>query len=234
MAAIIETPFLATTAPLGTIHAMKPKLDAATIPIAPTVAISNTPQVAGMIPSKAVNAKYTNAPTTPVDANINVPVVDVFDPQSTGPFGSTLVPTTKSFAGPKGFMDFLANPNETTNDVPYLLDNMGLDAVTTTFLPIPRQGGLENDMGKSFLATSSMLFVFDDWLSKTSSSLTATIDEETTILIARGAKRHSSMQNDNKLKKPRPLPPIFSKTRAGMSSVKNSPAEVDSQPRRGK
>ncbi|KAK8501436.1 hypothetical protein V6N13_123955 [Hibiscus sabdariffa] len=141
MAAVIETPFLATTAPLGTIHAMEPKLDAATIPIAPAVAISNTPQLAGMIPSKAVNAESTTAPTTPVDANINVPVVAVFDPQSTGPF---------------------ANPNETTNDVPYLLDNMGLDVVTTTFLRIPREGGLENDMGKSFLATSYMLLVFDD------------------------------------------------------------------------
>ncbi|KAK9043245.1 hypothetical protein V6N11_071592 [Hibiscus sabdariffa] len=119
-----------------------------------------------------------------------------------------MVPTTNSFGGSKGFIDFLANPTETTNDVPYLLDNMGLGAVTTTILPIPREGGLENDMGKSFLATSSMLFMFDGWLSKKSSSLTSTIDEGTPLLIPRGAKRRSSMQNDNKLKKPRP-PKLF-------------------------
>ncbi|KAK8988341.1 hypothetical protein V6N11_061099 [Hibiscus sabdariffa] len=115
-----------------------------------------------------------------------------------------MVPTTNSFGGPEGFIDFLANPTETTTEVPYLLDNMGLDAATTTILPIPRDGGLEYDMGKSFLATSSMLFMFDDWLSKKSSSHTATIDEETPLVIARVAKRRSSMQNDNKLKKPSP------------------------------
>ncbi|KAK8697872.1 hypothetical protein V6N13_114007 [Hibiscus sabdariffa] len=52
MVAIIETHFLAATDPLGTVMAMEPKLVAATIPIAPTVAIANTLQVAGMIPSK--------------------------------------------------------------------------------------------------------------------------------------------------------------------------------------
>ncbi|KAK9009170.1 hypothetical protein V6N11_035715 [Hibiscus sabdariffa] len=230
MDVVMGTLILAATDPLGTISAMEPKLVAATAPIEPNVPVANTTQVAGMIPIKVVATNSTNAATTPVDVNINVLVVAVFDSQSTKPFGSTMVPTTNSFGGLEGFIDFLANLTETTTEVPYLLDNMSLDAATTTILPISREGGLEYDMGKSFLATSSMLFMFDDWLSKKSSSHTATIDEETPLVIARGAKRRSSMQNDNKLKKPRP--PIVSKTRSGMSSVKNSPAEVDSQPRR--
>ncbi|KAK8479255.1 hypothetical protein V6N11_034817, partial [Hibiscus sabdariffa] len=237
MAAVIGTPFLAATDPLGTITAMEPKLAAATAPIAPIVAVTNAPQVVGMIPSKdcllVVDSDSTNAPTTPVDVNINVPVVAIFEPQSTEPFGSTMAPTTNSFGGPEGFIDFFANPIETPTEVPYLLDNMSLDDVTTTILPIPWEEGLENDMGKSFLATSSILFMFDDWLSKKSSSHTATIDKGIPLVNGRGAKRRSSMQNDNKLKKPRP-PPIVSKTRAGISNVKNSPAKVDSQPRRGK
>ncbi|KAK8684239.1 hypothetical protein V6N13_040269 [Hibiscus sabdariffa] len=204
MDAIMGTPILAATDPLGTISAMEPKLAAATAPIEPNVPVANTTQVAGMIPIKVVAIDSTNAPTTPVVVYINVPVVAVFDSQSIEPFGSTMVPTKNSFGGPEGFIDFLANPTETTTEVPYLLDNMGLDAATTTILPIPREGRLEYDMGKSFLATSSMLFMFDDWLSKKSSPHTATIDEETPLVIARGAKRRSSMQNDNKLKKPSP------------------------------
>ncbi|KAK9009161.1 hypothetical protein V6N11_080630 [Hibiscus sabdariffa] len=167
-----------TNAPINPVATTVPMLAAATAPIAPTVAIANTPQVAGMIPSKVVDTDSTNAPTTLVDVNINVPVVAVFEPQSTKPFGSTMVPTMNSFGGPEGFIDFFANPIETPTVVPYLLDNMGLDAVTTTILPIPWEGGLENDM--------------------------ATIDEGTPLVIARGAKRRSSMQNDNKIKKPRP------------------------------
>ncbi|KAK8660370.1 hypothetical protein V6N13_051296 [Hibiscus sabdariffa] len=106
MIALIETPFLAANDPLGTVKAMEPKPVATTIPIAPIVASANTPQVAGMIPSKVVDTESTNAPTTPVDVNIKVPVVAVFEPQSTGPFGSTMVPTTNSFGGPEGFIDF--------------------------------------------------------------------------------------------------------------------------------
>ncbi|KAK9006661.1 hypothetical protein V6N11_018995 [Hibiscus sabdariffa] len=95
------------------------------------------------------------------------------------------------------------------------------------------EGGLDYDLGKSFLATPNMLVMFDAWISNQSSSHTATIDEGTPLLISRGAKRRLSMQHDSKTKKPRP-PPNISKTRAGMSSVKNSSAEVVSQPRRGK
>ncbi|KAK9031949.1 hypothetical protein V6N11_056234 [Hibiscus sabdariffa] len=186
MDAVMGTPVAID--PIGTISAMEPKLVAAIAPIEPNVPVANTTQVAGMIPIKVVATDPINAPTTPVDVNINVPVVAVFDSKSTEPFGSTMVPTTNSFGGPEGFIDILANPTETTTEVPYLLDNMGLDAATTTILPIPREGGLEYDMGKSFLATSSMLFMFDDWLSKKSSPHTATIDEETPLVIARGAK----------------------------------------------
>ncbi|KAK9043257.1 hypothetical protein V6N11_071604 [Hibiscus sabdariffa] len=160
MDAVMGTLILAATDPLGTISAMEPKRAAATAPIEPNVPVANTTQVAGMIPIKVVATDSTNAPTTPVDVNINVPVVAVFDSQSTEPFGSTMVPTTNSFGGPKGFIDFLANPTETTTEVPYLLYNMSLDATTTTILPISKEGGLEYEMGKSFLAMSSMFFMF--------------------------------------------------------------------------
>ncbi|KAK8681110.1 hypothetical protein V6N13_053517 [Hibiscus sabdariffa] len=95
MVAVIETPFLAATDPLGTVKAIEPKLVAATIPFPPTMAITNTPQVAGMIPSKVVDTEATKVPTTLVDVNINVPVVVVFKPQSTGPFGSTMRSSTR-------------------------------------------------------------------------------------------------------------------------------------------
>ncbi|KAK8488346.1 hypothetical protein V6N11_037840 [Hibiscus sabdariffa] len=210
MGAVIETPLTDATAPLGNIPAMETKLAATTISPAPNVASANTPHVAGGMPNKVVVADSTNAPTTPVDANINVPMVVFFEPQSIVPFGSTMVPTTTSFGGKGDFIDFLANPIETTNVVPYLLDNVGLDAISTTILPIPREGGLENDMGKSFLATSFMLIVFDDWLSKTSSLTASMINNEIPTLIGRGSKRCSSMQDDNMLKKPRrPPPPQF-------------------------
>ncbi|KAK8555694.1 hypothetical protein V6N13_025817 [Hibiscus sabdariffa] len=205
MGAVIEIPpLMDATSPLGNILAMETKLAAATISPAPNVASANTPHVEGI-----VVVDSTNAPTTPVDANINVPMVAVFEPQSIVLFGSTMVPTTTSFGGKEDFIDFLANPTETTNVVPYLLDNVGLDAVTTTILPIPCEGGLENDMGKSFLATSSTLIVFDDWLSKTSSLTAAMINNEIPTLIDRGSKRCSSMQDDNKLKKPQPPPNFF-------------------------
>ncbi|KAK8684238.1 hypothetical protein V6N13_040268 [Hibiscus sabdariffa] len=200
-------------------------------PVAATVpmdVVMGTPILAAIDPLGTISAMEPKlaAATKPIEPN--VPVANTTQVAGMIPIKAT----TNSFGGLEGFIDFLANPTETTTEVPYLLDNMSLDSATTTILPIPREGGLEYDMGKSFLAMSSMLFMFDDWLSKKSSPHTATIDEETPLVIARGAKRRSSMQNDNKLKKPRP--PIVSKTRAAMSSVKNSPAKVDSQPRRGK
>ncbi|KAK8574638.1 hypothetical protein V6N12_062328 [Hibiscus sabdariffa] len=132
MGVVIETPLMDATAPLSNIPAMETKLAAATISPAPNVASANTPHVAGSMPDKVVVANSTNAPTTPVDANINVPMVAVFEPQSIVPFRSTMVPTTTSFGGKEDFIDFLANPIETTNVVPYLLDNVGLDVITTT------------------------------------------------------------------------------------------------------
>ncbi|KAK8661371.1 hypothetical protein V6N13_090976 [Hibiscus sabdariffa] len=142
----------------------------------PMVVVIGTPFLAATDPLGTIIAMEPKlaAATAPIALTMavaNTPQVSI------EPFGSTMVPTTNSFGGPEGFIDFLANPTETHTEVPYLLDNMGLDAVTTTILSIPREGGLENEMGKSFLATSSMLFMFDDWLSKKSSSHTATIDE---------------------------------------------------------
>ncbi|KAK8999888.1 hypothetical protein V6N11_065380 [Hibiscus sabdariffa] len=122
---------------------------------------------------------------------------------------------------------------EANDDNPYLYDNLGLESTVVTALPIPTEEELEKDMGKSFLATSSMLIVFDEWASKANSSSAVLNDKESPAALARGTKRRSSMPNDNKLKKPRP-PINTSKTRAGISSVKNSPAEAEYQPRRGK
>ncbi|KAK8500791.1 hypothetical protein V6N11_034414 [Hibiscus sabdariffa] len=95
---------------------------------------------------------------------------------------------------------------ETNTDAPLLFDNMGLSDIPTTILPTQPVGELDNEMGKSFLTMSSMLLVFDEWLSKSSSPPAATNDKEVPALISRGAKRRSSMQDDNKLKKPRPPP----------------------------
>ncbi|KAK9007111.1 hypothetical protein V6N11_050944 [Hibiscus sabdariffa] len=130
----------------------------------PMVVVIGTPFLAATDPLGTIIAMEPKlaAATAPIALTMavaNTPQVSI------EPFGSTMVPTTNSFGGPEGFIDFLANPTETHTEVPYLLDNMGLDAVTTTILSIPREGGLENEMG---------------------------------------AKRRSSMQNDNKLKKPRP------------------------------
>ncbi|KAK8507011.1 hypothetical protein V6N13_024950 [Hibiscus sabdariffa] len=122
---------------------------------------------------------------------------------------------------------------EANDDNPYLYDNLGLESTVVTALPIPTEEELEKDMGKSFLATSSMLIVFDEWASKANSSSAVLNDKESPAALARGTKRRSSMPNDNKLKKPRP-PINTSKTRAGISSVKNSPAEAEYQPHRGK
>ncbi|KAK8691150.1 hypothetical protein V6N13_074669 [Hibiscus sabdariffa] len=145
-----------------------------------------------------------------------------------------------SFIGLEGFIDFLATligsdpisenaypytPAETNNDAPLIFENMDMN-VTSTILPTNLVGELDNDMGKYFLTTSSMLFVFYEWLSKAFSPPTTTNDKKALALISRGAKRRSSMQDDNKLKKPR-TPPISSKTRAGMSNIKHSSVEVD-------
>ncbi|KAK8516358.1 hypothetical protein V6N12_068965 [Hibiscus sabdariffa] len=106
MVTVIEPQLVAATAPLGTTLAMEPKLVAATISLAPNVATANTPQVASRIPNKVADTDSTNTPTTPVDDNTNVPMVAAIEPQSTVPFGSTMVPTTNSFGGPEGFIDF--------------------------------------------------------------------------------------------------------------------------------
>ncbi|KAK8526527.1 hypothetical protein V6N13_034455 [Hibiscus sabdariffa] len=167
------------------------------------------------------------------DAISSDPMTLAFKSQSIGLNGPTLTPTTGPFEESNEFLDFLAIQTEANDDNPYLYDNLGLESTVVTALPIPTEEELEKDMGKSFLATSSMLIVFDEWASKANSSSAVLNDKESPAALARGTKRRSSMPNDNKLKKPRP-PINTSKTRAGMSSVKNSPAEVEYQPRRGK
>ncbi|KAK8681074.1 hypothetical protein V6N13_053481 [Hibiscus sabdariffa] len=215
------------------IKANDTKLAAATASVVSNLLTTNVELVAEMFPTKGDAFDPIIAPTSPVDVTTTVPMGAIPDSSTTETFGSTMVPTPINLGGPEGFIDFLNNPIETSTEVPYLLDNVGLDAAPTNLLPLPREGGLDYELGKSFLATSTMLIMFDARLSNKSSSHTATIDEETPLTISRGAKRRLSMQQDSKTKKPRP-PPTISKTRAGMSSVKNSSAEVDSQPRRGK
>ncbi|KAK8690023.1 hypothetical protein V6N13_088728 [Hibiscus sabdariffa] len=81
-----------------------------------------------------------------------------------------------SLIGPTGYIDFLANPIETNNDAPLLIDNMCLNVIPTTILPSQFVGGLDNGM--------------------------ATNDKEAPALISRGTNRRSFMQDDNKLKRP--------------------------------
>ncbi|KAK8663292.1 hypothetical protein V6N13_083115 [Hibiscus sabdariffa] len=186
-----------------------------------------------------VGAKLANAAMmetlshTKVDVNNKAQIDKVLESSTNDPLGSTMVSTLNNLEELEGFIDFLNTTNETSSEVPYLLDNVGMDAAPNTLLPIPREGGLEYDLGKSFLATSNMLDIFDACISNQSFPHTAKIDEDSPLLIPRGTKRRLSMPHDSKFKKARP-PPIISKTRAGMSSVKNSLAEVVSQPRRGK
>ncbi|KAK8557958.1 hypothetical protein V6N12_010181 [Hibiscus sabdariffa] len=97
-------------------------------------------------------------------------------------------------------------------------DNVGLHVITTPTLPTNVVEELDNDMGKPFLSTS-VLFAFEDWFSKETPSRVANSDKGTVALIPCGAKRCSSMQEGNKLNKPRPPPPS-SKTRVEMSSAK--------------
>ncbi|KAK8656999.1 hypothetical protein V6N13_098933 [Hibiscus sabdariffa] len=214
-------------------YPMESNLAAATMLFDLNITKFNSPGVMATKHTEGNNGVSSKDTTTLVATNTNVPIIRALKPQVTSSFGPNVIPTTNPFDESDGFIEFLANPTESNNEVPYLYDNMGLVATTMTTLPIPTEDELENDMGKSFLATSSMLIVFNDWISKATSSSAVLNDKESPVLTARGAKRRSSMQNDNKLKKPRP-PPNSSKTRAGMSSIKNSPAEVEYQPRRGK
>ncbi|KAK8690666.1 hypothetical protein V6N13_074197 [Hibiscus sabdariffa] len=221
-----------TLDPLGDNSDMSTMIAAAT---KPTVHI-NSVKYAQMATATELTSDASDpiiVPTSLADVNTKVPMGAILDSPTTEPFGSTLVPPPTNQERPEGFIDFLSNPNVTSTEVPYLLDNVGLDVALTNLLPLPQEEGLDYDLGKSFLATSTMLVMFDAWFSNTSPSHTATIDEETPLTISRGAKRRLSMQHDIKTKRPRP-PPTISKTRAGMSSVKNSSAEVDSQPSRGK
>ncbi|KAK8708480.1 hypothetical protein V6N13_059519 [Hibiscus sabdariffa] len=214
-------------------YPMESNLAAATMPFDLNITKFNSPGVMATKHTEGNNGVSSKDTTTLVATNTNVPIIRALKPQVTNSFGPNVIPTTNPFDESDGFIEFLANPTESNNEVPYLYDNMGLVATTMTTLPIPIEDELENDMGKSFLAMSSMLIVFDDWISKATSSSAVLNEKESQVLTARGGKRRSSMHNDNKLKKPRP-PPNSSKTRAGMSSIKNSPAEVEYQPRRGK
>ncbi|KAK8691031.1 hypothetical protein V6N13_074552 [Hibiscus sabdariffa] len=195
------------------------KLAAATAPTGSNISTTNVTLRAATGPLKGDASDPILLPTSPVDVNINVPMVAVGESHSIEPFVSTMAPTPTSFGGPEGFIDFMANSTENPSEVPYLLDNVGLDDDPTNILPIPREGGIDYELGKSFLATSSMLVMYDDWLFNKRSMHTATIEEEAPLVISRGAKRRSSLPSEAKPKKPRPSPPI-SKTRAGMSRVK--------------
>ncbi|KAK8681099.1 hypothetical protein V6N13_053506 [Hibiscus sabdariffa] len=153
------------------------KLAAATAPNGSNISTANVTLRAATGPLKGDASDPILPPTSPVDVNISIPMVAVGESHSIEPFGSTMVPTPTSFGGPEGFIDFMANSTENPSEVPYLLDNVGLDADPKNIVPIPREGGIDYELGKSFLATSSMLVMYDDWLFNKRSMHTATIEE---------------------------------------------------------
>ncbi|KAK8607743.1 hypothetical protein V6N13_046351 [Hibiscus sabdariffa] len=91
---------------------------------------------------------------------------------------------------------------------------------------------LDNDMGKFLLRNWEVLFQFDEWMLNESTNIAATNNTIPTTQASRGNKRRSSMPDTSMTKRPRPSLP--SNVKAGMSSRKNSSAEVEIQPRRGK
>ncbi|KAK8972964.1 hypothetical protein V6N11_031152 [Hibiscus sabdariffa] len=225
---------------------MASKLAAATSTLPPTmvpktVAANFSHPSTMAIVDHVADAESSNKSTKTIGDNTNdtkdaisyAPMTLAHNSQSIGLNGSTLTPTTAPFDESNEFLDFLANPTEANGDIPSLYDNLGLESTAVTALPIPTEEELEKNMGKSFLGTPSMLIVFDNWIFKANSSSAVLHDKESAALTTRGAKSHSSIQNDNKLKWPRP-PPNSSKTRARMRSIKNSPVEVEYQPRQGK
>ncbi|KAK8491033.1 hypothetical protein V6N13_029977 [Hibiscus sabdariffa] len=168
-----------------------PHLDVAATPLNSTVAPVTVPKLAAAI-----------TPLATIVAIVNAPHVAA----TTAPLGTIIAPIT--FDSNVGHLPATYGL-ETNIDAPLLFNNMGLSAIPMTILPTQPVGELDNEMGKSFLTMPSMLFVFNEWLSKESSPPTATNDKEVFALISQGAKRNSSMQDDNKLKKP--FPPNFFK-----------------------
>ncbi|KAK8585400.1 hypothetical protein V6N13_076274 [Hibiscus sabdariffa] len=160
------------------------KLAVATTPTGSNISTANVTLRAATGPLKGDASDPILPPTSHVDVNINIPTVAVGESQSIEPSGSTMVPTPTSFGGPEGFIDFMANSTKNPSEVPYLLDNVGLDADPTNILPIPREGGIDYELGKSFLATSSMLVMYDDWLFNKRSMHTSTIEEEAPLVIS--------------------------------------------------
>ncbi|KAK8697855.1 hypothetical protein V6N13_113990 [Hibiscus sabdariffa] len=119
------------------------KLAAATAPTGSNISTANVTLRVATCPLKGDASDHILPPTSPVDVNINVLMVVVGESHSIEPLGSTMVPTPTSFGGPGGFIDFMANSTENPFEVPYLLDNVGLDVDPTNILPIPREGGID-------------------------------------------------------------------------------------------
>ncbi|KAK8663253.1 hypothetical protein V6N13_083076 [Hibiscus sabdariffa] len=152
--------------PIGTNSTISIMLAVASEPIVDTNSTMDTKLATGsdLIGSTMPNDAITQvASKIPFKGHINVLMVAILNSPSTEPFGSTMIPIPTSLGGPEGFIDFLNNPNETPTKVPYLLDNVGLDVAPTTLLPLPWEGGIDYEL--------------------------ATIDEDTPLLISRGAKR---------------------------------------------
>ncbi|KAK8531269.1 hypothetical protein V6N13_041719 [Hibiscus sabdariffa] len=85
------------------------KLAAATAPTGSNISTANVTLRAATGPLKGDASDPILPPTSPVDVNINVPMVAIGESHSIEPFGSTMVPTPTSFGGPEGFIDFMAN-----------------------------------------------------------------------------------------------------------------------------
>ncbi|KAK8487826.1 hypothetical protein V6N13_034604 [Hibiscus sabdariffa] len=154
MATVHDPLLVVATAPIGTIVAptTNPQLAAATTPLGTTVTIANGPKLvtttAPIGTTVAPIAFISNEGHPPVTLDLGVHMALNVSPIS--------------FIGLEGSIDFFATPAETNNDSPIIFDNISLSTIHTTILPTNRVGELDNDMGKSFLPTSSMLFVFDE------------------------------------------------------------------------
>ncbi|KAK8644629.1 hypothetical protein V6N13_123931 [Hibiscus sabdariffa] len=140
-----------TIDPTGTISDKVPPMDAATnqgvatikntnalLAVANTSVGANLPdiaQVEKMSPTKGDATDNILASTSPVDVNTKVPMVTIFESPTNESFGSTMVPTLNNVGEPEGCIDFLNTTNETSTEVPYLLDNVGMyDAPTTKYV----------------------------------------------------------------------------------------------------
>ncbi|KAK8578239.1 hypothetical protein V6N13_047093 [Hibiscus sabdariffa] len=129
-----------------------------------------------------------------------------------------------------------ASANEEADDMVVAAEEGGatltLPAAPTQHALLKISPILNNDMGKFLLPTWEVLVQFDDWMLNESTNLAAIsntipLPQDNTIpqnQASHGNKQRSLMLDPSITKKSGP--PLSSNVKAGMSSRKNSPAEV--------